>query len=130
MSSLSTASWFDDEARSTQGIVEEFGEMFTLQPFRSGGANFPKVPDTTRVGYDFMAAYEQTPKELSLGMQEVKVSTRSPCLTALICDAPGIRQGDRLLRHLNGELFEVTDPKPDGLSGIEIHVVQLGRAKL
>jgi hypothetical protein len=124
------ASWFDEEAISTQGIVEEFGEKFTLQPYKTGGVNFPRVPDPTRSGYDFLAVFELTPKDLSLGMGEVKVSTRSPCLTALICDVPGIRQGDRVVRQLNGETFEVTEPKPDGLSGIEIHVVQLGRAKI
>ena len=129
MSWLPTVSWFDDEAIATQGIVEEYGERFTLQPFKSGGVNFPRVIDLSRSGYDFLAAFELAPKDVSLGLEETKVSTRSPCLTALICDVPGIQQGDRLVRKLNGELFEITDIKPDGLSGVEIHVVQLGRAK-
>lgn len=130
MSSWSAVSFFDDEAESTRGIIEEHGEKFTLQPYKSGGVNFPRVIDLSRQGYDFMAVFEQTPREVSLGMEEVKVSTRSPCLTALVCDVPGLVQGDRVLRALNGELFEVTDVKPDGLSGVEIHVVHLGRAKL
>jgi hypothetical protein len=130
MSLLPTVSWFDEEAQATQGIVEEFGEEFTLQPYKSGGANFPRVVDLSRKGYDFQAVFERTPKEVGLGMEEVNVSTSSPCLTALICDVPGIQQGDRVLRKLNGELFEITDVKPDGLSGVEMPVVQLGRAKL
>ncbi|WP_163886344.1 hypothetical protein, partial [Providencia stuartii] len=86
-----------------RGIIEEHGEKFTLQPYKSGGVNFPRVIDLSRQGYDFMAVFEQTPREVSLGMEEVKVSTRSPCLTALVCDVPGLVQGDRVLRALNGE---------------------------
>jgi hypothetical protein len=129
MSSLSTGSWFDDEAVSLSGQLEEFGEWFDMQPYRVLQVNFPSGPDPSRQPYTFRGVFERDAKSLSLGMSETTVSTRRLCVTALVCDAPGIRQYDRLTHKLTGELFEVIDAKPDGLSGIELHLTQLGRQK-
>src|SRR4051794_29305345 len=129
MSFSPTGSFFDAEAMSLRDIIEEYGESFTFMPFRTMQVNFPTGPDATRPTYDFKAVFERDAKNISVGMEEVKVSTRHLCVTALVCDLPTIRQGDRLRHKLTGELFEVTDPRPDGLSGIEIRMVQLGRAK-
>lgn len=128
MSSSSTGSWFDAEAQSLADNIQEFGEQFTLQPYRVMKVNFPSGPDPTRKAYSFWAVFERDAKEMSLGMQEVTVSTRHLCVTALVCDVPDIRQSDRLTHLLTGELFELTDVKPDGLSGVEMRMVQLGRA--
>lgn len=129
MSSSSTGSWFDAEAQSLRDNIDEFGEKFTLLPFRTMQVNFPTSSDPTRRSYEFWAVFERDAKDVSLGMEEVRVSTRHLCVTAMVCDVPDLRQGDRLLHDLTGELFEITDPRPDGLSGITIRMVQLGRAK-
>lgn len=128
MSSSSTGSWFDAEALSLSEIIEEFGEAFTCFPFTVKRINFPTTPDPTRPTIDFMAVFDREAKDVSLGLQEVNVSTRHLCVTALVCDVPNIAQGDRLQHKLTGELFEITDARPDGLSGIELRLVQLGRA--
>lgn len=129
MSSLSTGSWFDAEAQSLQDIIDEYGECFTSQPFRVMQVNFPTGPDPTRKPRTFKAVFERDAKNIALGMENVTVSTRHLCVTALVCDVPDARQGDRLTHMLTGELFELTDVRPDGLSGVEMRMVQLGRAK-
>lgn len=129
MSSLSTGSWFDAEAMSLQESINEFGECFVIQPFRTMQVNFPTSADPTRKQRSFSAVFERDAKNMSVGMQEVTVSTRHLCVTALVCDIPDVRQGDRLTHLLTGEMFELTDVRPDGLSGVELRMVQLGRAK-
>jgi hypothetical protein len=129
MSSSSTGSWFDAEKQSLAEIIEEFGEPFTLTPYRTAQVNFPTSPDPARTAFDFSAVFERDAKNVSLGMEEVSISTRHLCLTALVCDVPYVKQGDRILHKLTGEVFEVTDPRPDGISGIEMRMVQLGRQK-
>ena len=137
MSSSQTGSWFDAEAESLRNIILEYGEKFTLAPFRVMQVNFPTGPDTTRAGYDFWAVYERDAKNIPLGLEEVTVSTRHLCVTALVCDVPNVRQGDRLTHvpgarrgdMTPGEVFEITDVRPDGLSGVEMRMVQLGRQK-
>jgi hypothetical protein len=137
MSSLPTGSWFDAEAQSLRDNITEYGELFTHAPYRTMQVNFPTSPDTTRQPLRFWAVFERDAKDMSLGMQEVRVSTRHLCLTALVCDAPDVRQGDRVTHvpgarwgdMTPGELFELTDVRPDGLSGVEMRMTQLGRAK-
>lgn len=127
MSSLQRVSFFDAEAQSLQEVIEEFGEQFRYAPYRTMQVNFPTGPDPTRPSHDFDAVFERNPKNLMLGLEEVRVSTRHLCLTTLVCYAPHVRQGDRITHKLTNEMFEVTDVKPDGMSGVEISLVQLGR---
>lgn len=136
MSLSSTGSWFDAEAQSLRDIISEYGELFALAPYRVMQVNFPTGPDTTRAGYNFWGVYDRDAKDVSLDMSGLKISTRHLCVTALVCDAPNARQGDRLT-HIPGaragdmtpgEVFELTDVRPDGLSGVEMRMVQLGRA--
>lgn len=137
MSSSSTVSWFDDEAQTLRNTIDEFGERFALTPYRVMQVNFSASPDPARRSCDFWAVYERDAKDVAVGMEEVRISTRHLCVTAMVCDVPNIRQGDRLTHFPRarfgdmtpGEVFEVTDARPDGLSGIEIRMVQLGRAK-
>jgi hypothetical protein len=129
MSSSSTGSWFDAEALSLRETIEEFGEQFKLQPFRVMKVNYPTTPDLSRRPYTFWAVFERDAKDVSLGLENVNVSTRHLCVTGLVCDIPDAQQGDRLTHLLTGELFELTDVRPDGLSGVEMRMVQLGRAK-
>lgn len=135
MSFLQTGSWFDDEATSLRHQIEEFGEWFQLQPYRAMQVNFPTSPDSTREAVTFQGVFERDAKDVSLGLEEVRVSTRHLCVTALICDVPNVRQNDRLvhfpqgLQGPPGEMFEVIDPRPDGMSGIELKLTQLGRQR-
>lgn len=122
-------SWFDSEAMSLVDIIDEFGEWFTLQPFRAARVNFAPSPDPTRRSYDFRAVFERDAKTVPLGLEETGVSTRHLCVTALICEIPEAHQGDRIVHRVTSETFEITDVRPDGLSGVEIVLTQLGRAK-
>lgn len=129
MSSSSTGSWFDAEAESLRAQIEEFGEEFNCFPHTTQRINFPTVPDPSRPSYSFEGIFERDAKNVALGLGEVNVSTRHLCVTALVCDVEGIAQGDRLQHKDTGELFEVTDVRPDGLSGVELRMTQLGRQK-
>jgi hypothetical protein len=137
MSSSPTGSWFDAEAQSLRDNITEYGELFTFAPFRTIQVNFAAGPDTTRTGYQFWGVYERDAKDVALGMQEVRVSTRHLCVTAMVCDVPNAHQGDRITHvpgarwgdMTPGDVFELTDVRPDGLSGVEMRMVQLGRAK-
>lgn len=129
MSSSSTGSWFDSEAQSLRELIEEYGESFNCFPHTTQRINFPTVPDPSRPSYSFDGIFERDAKNVALGLGEVTVSTRHLCVTALACDAPGIAQGDRLQHLDTSELFEITEVRPDGLSGVELRMVQLGRAK-
>ena len=91
--------------------------------------NFPAGIDQTRTAYSFTGVFERDAKNVSLGLEEVNISTRQLCVTAMVCDVPGIAQGDRITYRLTGELFEITDVRPDGLSGVGLRLTQLGRAK-
>ena len=127
MSLLSQGNWFDADAGNLRNQINEFGEWFTHTPY-SAKPNFPSEPDPTRAGATLQMVYERDAKRLMLGMEEAGVSTRSPEVTAMVCDfLSPVRQKDRFTHCLTGEVFEVTDPKPDGLAGITICMVQLGR---
>lgn len=137
MSSLSTGSWFDAEAQGFLDILTEFGELFTRTPYRIMQVNFPTGPDATRNTIQFWGVFDREAKDVNVGMEDVRVSTRHLCVTTLVCNIPDARQGDRLT-HIPGarwgdmtpgETFELTDVRPDGLSGVEMRMVQLGRAK-
>lgn len=136
MSSSPTGSWFDAEAQSLLDSITEFGELFTLAPFRPMKVNFPTGPDPTRTGYEFWGVYDRQAKDVALDLSGMKISTRNLCVTTLACSAPHSQQGDRIT-HIPGarwgdmtpgEVFELTDVRPDGLSGVELRMVQLGRA--
>jgi len=136
MSSSPTGSWFDAEAQSLQDNIDEFGELFVLAPFRAMKVNFAAGPDPTRTGYEFWGVYDRQAKDVSLDLSGMRISTRHLSVTALVCSVPNASQGDRIT-HIPGarrsdmtpgEVFELTDVRPDGLSGVEFRMVQLGRA--
>lgn len=123
------ASWFEDEAESLRSIIHEYGEAFTLTPYAVAQVNFTPTRDLSRPVCEFDAIFDRQAKDVNLGLGEVRVSTRDPCITAMACDIPyETEQGDRLTHKLTGEEFEITDSRPDGLSGVEFRVVQVGRA--
>ncbi len=129
MSLLSPGSWFDAEAQSLRDSIDEFGEWFTLVPCCQE-PNMPSTPDPSRRSVDFRAVFEREGKMVKIGGEEVDVSSRDPVITLLRCDVPyEIRRADRLKHRITGELFEITNPLKDGLSGIKLDVVQLGRPK-
>ncbi len=122
-------SWFNDESKSLRNIIDEWGEEFLLTPFRIAKVNFPSGPDATRRPVRFMGAFDRQGKNIGLGMEEVHVASRDPCVTALKCDIPyAVQQADRLTHIDTGEVFEVSEPVPDGMSGIELRLVQIGRS--
>lgn len=136
MSSSPTGNWFEAEAQCLRDNLTEYGEFFSRDPYTVQKVNFPAAPDRTRKQATFWGIYDRDAKEVAIGMQEVRVSTRHLCVTALVCDIPDARQGDRLTHYPGanwgdmspGELFEITDVRPDGLSGVELRMTQLGRA--
>ncbi len=123
---LPVKSWFDDEAESNRANIEEFGEWLTFTP-TIRRPNQQSAIDPSRQSFSLQAVFERQAKMLGLGMEETKVSTRELCLHALLCDLKCVvRQADQFTLCTTRELFEVTNTEKDGVSGIAIHLIQLG----
>lgn len=120
-------SWFQAEADSLDGIIEEFGEPFVYLGFNRSKPNFPPTRDETRPPKAFCAVFERDAKDVSLGLAETRLSTRMLRVTARAADLPGLMQGDHLIHVSTGQTFEINDHRPDGLSAVELRLTQLGR---
>lgn len=129
-SSLPGRSWFEDEAQSTANQIAEFGEDFEVQP-HTQRPNMPSCPDLTRPTTRWLrAVFEREGRNVKAGEDGLPISSRDPIITYLRCDLPyEVRRSDRLVHRITGEVFEVTNPVKDGLSGVRLEVVQLGRAR-
>lgn len=121
------ASWFDDEALSLNNILDEFGERFQIRPHTTR-PNFSPTPDPSRAVVEVRLAFERDGKQIKLGMEQMSVVSRDPCMTGLACEMPyAIGRGDQLLHIDTKEVFEITSAVPDGLSGIKFETVQVGK---
>ncbi|MDI4236796.1 hypothetical protein OZ411_28695 [Bradyrhizobium sp. Arg237L] len=118
-------------------IDETMGEPVTVTPIIKGKPNFPGTPEPDKavtVIAVFMAKAETTLKSAGrvAGGIELSplISTRKPVFEFDRNALPWpILQGYRVQLCRTGEVFEVTDIKPDSVARICVHVVQLGRAK-
>ena len=120
-------------------INDEMGETVLITPYIAK-PNFPSQLDVTRPAFSITAVFthkavttfgNEEGKHKMPGRHdslEVGISTSRPIFSVKACDLPfDLRQSYRIQRCHDGSLWEITDLRPDGVSRIEIRVVQLGR---
>jgi hypothetical protein len=118
--------WFDAEAQAHRDILEEFGEMFTVKPMTQK-PNYGSVADPSRPVAAFSAAFSWEAQSVKVAGDDTNVSSRNPTASYMRCDLPyNLRRTDVLVRHFDGSMFEITDVKPDGMSGAKAELVQSG----
>ena len=121
-------------------INDEMGETVIITPYVEAQPNFPASPDPTLPAFSVTAVFSHmavmtfgTPighrKAIGGGdYLEAGVSTRRPIFSIKSCDLPyPLYGGTRIQRCHDGSIWEITDAKPDGISRVQINVVQLGR---
>ncbi|WP_456636377.1 hypothetical protein [Bradyrhizobium sp. USDA 10063] len=117
-------------------IDDTMGEPVTVTPVQPSKPNFPGTPQPDKavtVIAVFMSkahtALSSTEGKISGGITlSPLVSTSKPVFEFGYNVLPWpLRQGYRIKLCRTGELFEVTDVKPDSVARICAHVVQLGR---
>jgi hypothetical protein len=113
-------------------IDEAFGELVTVTPATVPAINFPSVADpskavTVTAVFTSKAKSVWTGSEGKAGVTPL-IETSEPIFQFGYNTLPfPLRQSYRITRLCSGETFEVTNVKPDGVSRICVHVVQLGR---
>ncbi|MGY4289156.1 hypothetical protein ACVWXO_008376 [Bradyrhizobium sp. LM2.7] len=135
-----TNAWREGMQDASAAIDETMGELVTVTPFVGTPVpNFPAVPDPARA-VTVTAVFMNKAKSVIMGENSGRiasghsispiVSTSEPCFSFGYGSLPfSPMQGFRIMRLCNRALYEVTDAKPDGVSRIEVKVVQLGVAK-
>jgi hypothetical protein len=125
---LKLGSTFDDaEAQSHRDIVNEFSDAWVHISTRAK-PNYGPIPDPEKPEYGISLVFQWLPRHVMLGMEDAGVSTRDPKLSGMLCDFryPPKRQ-DWFRRCSTGEVFQATEINRDGVSGVEIDLVQQGR---
>ena len=120
-------------------INDTMGERITVTPYVAK-PNFPAAPDATLPAFDIVAVFRNRASVAfdSKGSKRVSnrhdidvaqlIRTSTPTLSFKTCELPfPLRQHYRIQRCATGDVFEITDIKPDGVSRIEADVVMLGR---
>ena len=138
---MTFASYFRDAAQDMAAAINEtMGETVTVTPY-TVKANFPAAPDATlpafKITMVFMhrsaTAFTDRSSYRSSGSKDIEIAaaiqTRKPIFSVKACDLPfTIGRQFRIHRCFDGTDWEVTASKPDGISRVELDVVQLGRA--
>lgn len=90
--------------------------------------NFPPQPDSSRKSVDVQGVFSWRSKDVAIGLEEMKVSSRDPYLTIHAnCCPPDIRRGDQFWRRDQPSIFEVVQTQKDGYSGVDVLLMQIGR---
>ena len=132
-----TDNWRAGMQDVSAAIDDTMGELVTVTPAEVPKPNFSSVPDPSKA-VTVVAVFTSEAKTVLLGDNVGRmgaghslsplVSTSEPIFSFGYGVLPfPIRQSYRIRRECNGETFEVTDVKPDGVSRIVVKVVQLGR---
>ena len=106
-------------------VQDEFGELFVITPMAIR-PNFSPAPDSSRPIFSAVGVFEWLEKDISLHLEKIQISSRTPCVTFHRCDLGSIRRGDVLTRCAGSETFEVKEAMRDGLSGMKVELIQLG----
>src|SRR5256885_1927368 len=132
-----TSDWRAGMQDVSAAIDETMGEPVIVTPVRSGGVNFPTIPEPER-SISTVAAFMAKPETVLMGENKIRtgghalsplISTRVPVFSFDQKSLPWpLMQGYRIKLCRTGETFEVTDVKSDSVARIEAKVVQLGRA--
>lgn len=117
-------------------IDDTMGETVVVTPVRSGGVNFPTIPEPER-SISTTAVFMAKPE--TVVMEDNIVHARGHALSPLISTSVPVfsfdhkslpwplKQGYRIKLCRTGAVYEVTDPKYDSVARVEAKVVQLGR---
>lgn len=129
MTSIFSQPGFDRlEAIAHDELQSEFGTQWVHIPMERR-PNFSPRPDPTRTQYVLRAVFCWEAKNVRLGMEETGVSSRDPVLYIDICDLQySVRLADQFRQCGTNRLFEVTDNQKDGMSGVKLSLVQVGRS--
>lgn len=134
------SSMFRDAASDMASAINEtMGETVTVFPY-AAKPNYSPVPDASRPAFSVAMVFTHK-SEMAFsdksayrpsGSREtdvaIAIQTRRPVFSVKACDLPyPLRQKDRLQRCWDKTEWEITSVKPDGISRIEIDVVQSGR---
>ncbi|MHC2521678.1 hypothetical protein [Bradyrhizobium diazoefficiens] len=135
-----TNNWHAGMQDVSAAIDESMGELVEVTPYVGTPVpNFPAVPDPTKA-VRATAVFTNKARSVIMGENSGRiasghsispiVSTSEPVFSFGYGVLPfPLRQGYRITRLCNQALYEVKDVQPDGVSRIEVKVVQLGRAK-
>ena len=116
----------DDEDQAHKRLLDEFGEWWVHIPTIKRPRETPSQDDD-KPSYRIRAEFEWDAMNMKLGLEETGVDIRQPTICLRKCDIRfPIQTGHWFLRCKTGEKFEVMDYLPDSLSGVEIHLNQLG----
>ena len=118
-------------------IDDTMGEPVTVTPTRLDKPNFPRIPQPD-LAVTATAVFSNKPKAV-LGGRDYQhggmsitplISTSEPTFSFGYGVLPWpLLQGYRITLHRTGEVFEVKDVKPDGVSRIIAPVAELGRSR-
>ncbi|MEK9282822.1 hypothetical protein MTR72_24860 [Bradyrhizobium sp. ISRA442] len=129
--------WRDLMQNTWAAIEATMGEGVTVTPVRSGGVNFPTIPEPEKTVTATAVFTRKATSALGGGrlhnMQAITplVSTSKPIFQFGYNALPfPLRQYYRIKLLRTGEIYEVTDIKADGVACITVDVVQLGRQKI
>ena len=119
----------------SDAVDDTMGELVTVTPAVVPRPNFPSVPNPTKA-VTVVANFTSRSKTIPMGEGKIGGLSVSPLVQTFepvfefgynVLPWP-IQQSFRITRECSGEVFEVTNVKPDGVARICVHVVQLGRA--
>ena len=123
---LGGGSFAEAESEAHRFVQAEFAEPWRHRPMMSAGPNAQQVVDPSRPVSDIKAIFEWEAKDINLRNDHVAVSSRTPKLTIHNCTLTRIRRRDVFERCADGAQFEARTVHRDGLSGIEVELVELG----
>jgi len=131
-----TNNWRAGMQDVSAAIDDTVGELVTVTPTRSGGVNFPSIPEPEKSATVTAVFTRKATTALGGGSTfrghnvMPLVSTSKPVFQFGYSVLPfAIRQYYRITLLRTGELFEVTDVKDDGVSRFTVEVNELSRQK-
>jgi hypothetical protein len=130
--------WRSHMQHVAAAIDGAFGELVSVTPTTRSPNLMAKLdpsltPATVSAVFSWrseMAFNHSNSRSISSGSIETAplVSTRKPFFSFKCGELPfALRQGYQIERLCDGSLFEVKDVKSDGVSRVQVEVVQLGR---
>lgn len=134
-----TNNWRRNMQDVAAAIDETMGELVTVIPAVASRPNYPTTEDASRA-ITATAVFTNKARDVIMGEHVGRMSTGHSISPIVSTSEPvfsfsygalpwPILQGYRIRRECDQALYEVTDVKPDGVSRIIVHVVQLGRQR-
>jgi hypothetical protein len=136
---MSGASLFQDSfAVASEGIDEVFGECWSYQPMAKASPNGRPAPDSSRAVVDSFVAVYLGPyarassgiiRRQGLGPERPGHASDRPVCDVTLCRLPyPPRACDRVTRLQTGDLYEIVEPRPNGVgrSALDLNLLTPG----